>query len=116
MSTSTKTLDTNAIDLRNLDEEHAEICRRYTELEKSIVGRRVLPRILDASASLVQIMLLHLEHEEQFLAQLSLANLEKRQRDANFEVIAQLFGIEAGLEQGDRRGLPVAAPWQGLDK
>jgi hemerythrin len=99
MITSTRMFETNALDLRILDEEHAEIRRRYTELEEAILRGRGLPRILEAADSLVQVMLLHFTHEEQFLVKLSLSS-GLLHRDANIEVTAQLFGIEAGLEQG----------------
>ena len=102
MSTSTRMFETNAFDLRNLDEEHAKICRRYTGLEKAILRGRGLPRILEAADNLVEMMLLHFAHEEQFLMKLSLCSrLQERHRDANIEVTAKLFGIEAGLKQGN---------------
>jgi len=99
MKTSTRVLEKNAFDLGLLDREHAEIRRRYVELENAILRGLGLPRILEAANSLVQMILLHFTHEERFLAALSLSNLQKRHRDANIEVTAQLFGIEAGLEQ-----------------
>jgi hypothetical protein len=93
--------ETNTSDLRHLDEEHAKIRRRYTELEKAILCGRGLPRILEAADSLVLMLLLHLAHEKQFLVNLSLSSrLQAKNRKAYMEVTAQLFGIEAGLEQG----------------
>jgi hemerythrin len=93
--------ETTAFDLRNLEDEHAEIRRRYSGLEKAILCGRGLPRILDAADSLVQMMLLHFTHEEQFLVKLPLSsNLPERHRNANIEVTAKLFSIEAGLKQG----------------
>jgi hemerythrin len=97
MRTSTRIIEPSAFDLRKLDEEHAEICRRYTGLEETILRGRGLPRILEAANSLVQMMLLHFTHEEQFLERLSLSSFQ-RQRDANIEITAQLFDIEVGLE------------------
>jgi hemerythrin len=92
--------ETNAFDLRHLDEEHAEILRRYTGLEKAILCGRGWPRILEAADSLVQKMLLHLAHEKQFLVKLSLSSrLQAKHRKANTEVTTQLFGIDAGLER-----------------
>jgi hemerythrin len=94
--------ETNAIDLRNLDEEHAKIRRRYTGLEKAILRGRGLPRVLEAADNLVEMMLLHFAHEEQFLVKLFLGSrIQERHRDANIEVTAKLFGIEAGLKQGN---------------
>jgi len=102
MRTSTRKLETNAFDLRNLDEEHAEIRRRYSDLEKAILRGRALPGILEAADSLVQMMLLHFTHEEQFLLKLSLSTRRQQEhRDANIKVTVQLFDIEAGLEQGE---------------
>jgi hemerythrin len=101
MITPTRIFETNASELRNLDKEHAEIGRRYTGLEKVIVRGQGLPRILEAADSLVQIMFLHLAHEEEFLSNLPLnSRFQERHRDASIEVTARLFGIEAGLQQG----------------
>jgi len=93
--------ETNAFDLRHLDEEHAEIRRRYTGLEKTILCGQGWPRILEAADSLVQKLLLHLAHEKQFLVKFSLSSrLQAKHRNANMEVTAQLFDIDAGLEKG----------------
>jgi hemerythrin len=101
MKTSMRMFETNALDVRNLAEEHVEIRRRYTGLEKVILRGREMPRILKAADSLVQMMLQHFTHEEQLLLKLSLSSrLRKRLREANMEVTARLNGIEVGLEQG----------------
>jgi hemerythrin len=97
MKTSMRVAETNAFDLGNLDQEHLEIRRRYLGLEETILRGLGLPRILEAAGSLVQMMLLHFTHEEQFLVKFS--TLQNRQRDANIEITAQLFKIEIGLEQ-----------------
>jgi hemerythrin len=99
MRTSTRTFETNAFDLRNLDREHIEIRQRYMEIEKAIVCGRGLPHIMEAADSLARMMLLHFTHEAQFLAKLSLSGIQKRHRDANIKVIAELIEIESGLEQ-----------------
>lgn len=100
MSTSTGMFETNASDLRNLDEEHAEIRRRYHGLERVILRGGGMPRILAAADNFAQMMLLHFAHEEQFLVKLSLGDLPTRHRKAKIEIATQLFEIEAELEQG----------------
>jgi hemerythrin len=101
MKTSMRMFETNALDVRNLDEEHTEIRRRYTGLEKAILRGREMPRILKAANGLVQMMLLHFTHEEQLLLNLSFSShLRKKLNDANMDVTDQLMGIEEGLEQG----------------
>ena len=98
MTTSIKAFD-NASALQSLNEEHAEISRRYTRLESTIRLGRTLGGIVEAANGLVQMVLLHFVHEEQFLEKLSLPSFP-RQRDANIEITALLFDIETGLEQG----------------
>jgi hypothetical protein len=94
------TFEMNAFDLRHLDEEHAKIRRRYKELEKTILCKQALPRVLEAADSLVLILLLHLAHEKQFLLKLSLSSrIQAKNRKAHMEVTSQLFGIEGGLER-----------------
>jgi hemerythrin len=101
MKTSMRMFETNALDVRNLDEEHTEIRGRYTGLEKAILRGREMPRILKAANSLVQMMLLHFTHEEQLLLKLSFSShLRKKLSEANMEVTDQLIGIKEGLEQG----------------
>jgi hypothetical protein len=68
-------------------------------LEKTILRGLGLPRILEAANSVVQTMLLHFIHEEQFIGEFALSKFQQRQRDADIEVIAQLFAIEDGIEQ-----------------
>jgi hemerythrin len=101
MKTSTRMFDTNAMDVRQLDEEHTEIRRRYTGIENAILRGREMPCILKAASSLVHMMLLHFTHEEQLLIKLSVSSdLRKKLSNANLEVTGQLIGIEEGLEQG----------------
>ena len=101
MRTPTRMIKTNAFDVRNLDREHAEIRRRYTGLERAILCGREMPSILQAATSLVQIMLLHFAHEEQFLLKLAFSSqLRKKLSEANMEVTDQLIGIAEGLEEG----------------
>lgn len=101
MRTSTRMFGTKALEVRTLDEEHSEIRRRYTGLEKAILRGREMPCILKAATSLVQMMLLHFAHEEQLLIKLSLSShLRRKLSDANTEVSDRLIGIEEGLEQG----------------
>jgi hemerythrin len=102
MKTPTRMFETKALDVRNLDEEHTEIRRRYTGLEKAILRGREMPSILKAANSLVQMMFLHFTHEEQLLLRLSLSShLRKKLGEANMEVTDRLIGIEEGLEQGN---------------
>jgi hemerythrin len=101
MRTSTRIFETYAFDVRNLDEEHAEIRRRYSALEKAILRGQEMSGILKAADSLVQMMLLHFTHEEQLLLKLPFSSrLRKRLGEANLEVTDRLIGIEVGLEQG----------------
>jgi len=100
MRTLTRVAETNAFILSSLDEEHAEICRRYVALEKAILDRQGVSRTLEASDSLVQMILLHLAHEEEFTAKLPLLSHHERHRDTNIDTTVQLFGIEAGLQEG----------------
>lgn len=101
MSNSTNIFETNAFELRNLDEEHSEIRRSYAGLEKAILSGRGMSHVLTAADGLVQMMLRHFTHEEQFLLKLPLSSrLRQSHRNANIEVTDKLFGIETGLKQG----------------
>ncbi len=100
---STSIFETTALDLHTLDEEHAEICRRYEGLEEVILRRgsmHSIHRILAAADSLVHLILLHFTHEEQLLVKFSRYSLQKRHRETNMKIATQLFGIKAELEQG----------------
>jgi len=98
--------ETTAFDLRNLDREHAEIGRRYVGLEKVILRGGGMLRILAAADSLVQMMLLHFTHEEQFLLKLAVSRrIQEIQHDANVAVTAKLMSIEAELELGSTDGV-----------
>jgi hemerythrin len=85
--------------LHSLEREHLAIRRCYAELEETILTGRSLPCILKDASQLVQMMLLHFAHEEQFLEGISLTVLQ-RQRDASTEIISRLMGIEERLKQG----------------
>ena len=100
MRYSTRVLETDALDVASLDGEHSEIRCRYAGLEKAILHGLGQPAMLDAASRLVQTMLLHFTHEEQFHGKLGLSpRIQERHRNANIEVTVQLFEIEAGLEQ-----------------
>ena len=96
MTTSPKIFEPNIFSLHSLDREHAEIRQSYEEIEETILLGRGLSTILEAANRLVQMMLQHFAHEEQFLEGLSLKVLQ-RHRDANVAVIAQLLDIEERL-------------------
>ncbi len=101
MKTSRRMFEMIALDVRNLAEEHVEICVRYIVLEKEILHGREMPHILKAADSLVQMMLQHFTHEEQLLPNLSLSSrLRNNLREANMDITARLNGIEVELEQG----------------
>lgn len=102
-ATMSTIFETTAIDLRNLDEEHAEIRHRYEGLEKEILrrgGMHSICRVLAAADSLAHLILLHFTHEEQLLVRLSRYRFLKRHRETNMKITTQLFGIKAELEQG----------------
>jgi hemerythrin len=92
--------ETNALDVRILDAEHAEIRRLYGRLEETILRGQEMPPILKAADGLIQMMSLHFAHEEQLLLKLSFSSrLRKKLHEASMEVTAKLIGIAAGLEQ-----------------
>ncbi len=92
--------ETNALDLHHLIQEHVEIRRCYRGLEKVILRARSMRRILAAADNLVQMILLHFTHEEQYFVKLSLPGLRESHREANREIKSKLSDIEAELEQG----------------
>ena len=100
---STSIFETTAMDLRNLNEEHAEICRRYEGLDEAVLRQgsmHSICRILAAADSLVYLMLLHFAHEEKLLAKFSRYSILKLHRETNTKISTQLFDIKAELEQG----------------
>jgi hemerythrin len=99
MNTSAGIFETDASDLRSLNEEHAEIRRRYHGLERVILRGGSMPRILAAADNFVQMMLLHFTHEECFLVKLSLYGLQTRHREAKKKITTQILDIETELEQ-----------------
>jgi hemerythrin len=98
-NSTTKIFEPGMFSLHSLNREHAKIRGCYAALEKTIVLGRGLSRILEAANRFVQVVLQHFTHEEQFLEELS-PSLLQRHRDANIEIIAQLFSIEDGLRLG----------------
>jgi hemerythrin len=95
--------ETPAFGLRNPDKEHADICRRFEELEAVILrpgSMHSIHRILAAADNLVQMILLHFTHEEQLPIKLSRYSLQRKQRETKIKITTQLSGIKAELEQG----------------
>jgi hemerythrin len=98
-----KMFETNAVDLRLLDKEHAEICRHYEGLDEVVLRQgsmHSISRILASAHSLVYLMLLHFTHEEQLLEKVSRYSLLQRHRKTSMEIATQLFGIRAELDRG----------------
>jgi hemerythrin-like metal-binding protein len=98
MRIPTRVFEPNVFYLRSLDQQHAEICLAYQELEEAILLGQKMPGIVEAADRLVEMILQHFGREEKFLGRFSLAMLE-RQRAANIEVTLQLFEIEDGLRE-----------------
>jgi hemerythrin len=87
------------VNLEILDEEHSNIQRQYIELDDAILHGQGSPRILEAARTLVQSMLLHLTHEEQFQKNIAFPVREDRRNTWGKENMAALLQIEAGLKQ-----------------
>ena len=87
------------VDLEILDEEHSNIQRQYIELDDAILHGQGSPRILEAARTLVQSMLLHLTHEEQFQKNIAFPVREDRRNAWEKENMAELLQIEAALKQ-----------------
>jgi hemerythrin len=81
-----------------LDEEHSGIERCYVTLEAEILSGRGIPAMVEAAERLVEAMLLHFDHEEEFLELVSRSILVG-QLDANKKTTVQLLDIEDGLKQ-----------------
>ncbi len=98
MRIPTRVFEPNIFCLHRLEQQHAEIRDSYQSLEEAILVGQGMAGIAEAAVSLVQMILQHFSHEELFLEKLSLPVLQ-RQREANAEIIAQLFAIEDRLRQ-----------------
>jgi len=85
-------------DLESLDQEHSNIHRQYIELDDAILHGQGSPRILEAARMLVQFMLSHFTHEEQFQKKIAFP-VRDDQRNAWKKNIADLLQIDAGLKQ-----------------
>jgi hemerythrin len=85
-------------DLEILDNEHSNIHRQYIELDDAILHGQGSPRILEAARTLVQFMLSHFTHEEQFQKKIAFP-VREDQRNAWKKNIADLLRIDAGLKQ-----------------
>jgi hemerythrin len=98
MSAATKIFEPRIFQQRALDEEHSEVEWRYMTLEAEILTGRGMSAMVDAAESLVRAILLHLNHEKEFLEPISRAILLK-QVEANRELTSRLLDIEEGLKQ-----------------
>jgi len=98
MSAATKIFEPEVFQLHVLDEEHYEIERRYVALEEEILAWRGISAMLAAAENLVEAILLHFAHEEEFLEGVSRPIL-LRQLQANTKIADQLLDVEDGLKQ-----------------
>jgi hemerythrin len=96
--TARRIFEPEVLRLRVLDEEHAEIERRYVVLEAEILSGRGMPSMVKAAENLVEAMLQHFAQEEQFLETISRLVL-LRHLKANAKTTVQLLDIEDGLRQ-----------------
>ena len=78
-----------------LERERFQIDRKYIELDDAILHGQGSVRILHAAQGLVQLLMLHLAHEEQFRRQISFPVVD----DPWKKHMAELLQIEAGLAQ-----------------
>jgi hemerythrin len=85
-------------ELEILDKEHSNIHRQYIELDDAILHGQGSPRILEAARALVQFMLSHFTHEEQFHKKIAFP-VREDQRNAWKKNMADLLQIDAGLKQ-----------------
>ena len=85
-------------ELEILDKEHSNIHRQYIELDDAILHGQGSPRILEAARTLVQFMLSHFTHEEQFQKKIAFP-VREDQRNAWKKSMADLLQIDAGLKQ-----------------
>ncbi len=98
MQSRKQKVDTSGDDLEMLDQEHSNIQRQYIELDDAILHGQGSPRILEAARMLVQFMLSHLTHEEQFQKKVAYP-VREDQRNAWKNNLAELLQIDAGLKQ-----------------
>jgi hemerythrin len=89
---------TPGADLENLDKEHSNILRQYLELDGAILHGQGSPRILEAAQTLVQFMLMHFSHEEQFQKRIAFS-VREDQLNAWKKNMSELVQIDAGLKQ-----------------
>ena len=87
-------------ELEFLDKEHSDIHRQYIELDDAILHGQGSPRILEAARTLVQFMLSHFTHEEQFQKKIAFP-IREDQRNTWKKDMADLLQIDAGLKQGE---------------
>jgi hemerythrin len=87
-------------DLEMLDKEHSNIHRQYIELDNAILHGEGSPRILEAARMLVQFMLSHFTHEEQFQKKIA-CPVRPDQLSAWKKNMAELLQIDAGLKQAE---------------
>ncbi len=85
-----------------LDEEHADIQRRYVRLNRAILETNSLVRIRVAAELLAEVILLHLLHEEELLRKMSFPFLREH-RDTQTEMMSELFKIELDLSRNETR-------------
>jgi hemerythrin len=98
MQSRKKQFYTPGSDLEILDREHANIHRQYIELDDAILQGQGSPRILEAARILVQFMLSHFAHEEQFHKKIAFL-VREDQLNAWTKNMAELLQIDAGLKQ-----------------
>lgn len=83
--------------LKTLDQEHAEIRRQYLELDDAILQGHGSPRILEAAGNLMELMRLHLAHEERFQEEIAFPLNAEQHRKAK-RTATELLHIEQGLQ------------------
>jgi len=103
MKSRRQKLRTPGGDLENLEKEHANIHRQYIELDDAILHGQGSPRILEAARTLVQFMLSHFAHEEQFQQKIAFP-VREDQLNAWKRNMAELLQIDAGLKQEEVYG------------
>jgi hypothetical protein len=94
------TFQTPRLELEILADEHTAIRNHHQELDETILHAEGSPRILKAAGVLVQSMLQHFTHEEEFHKKIAL-RADTVQRTAGIDLTAELLRIEAGLQEGE---------------
>ena len=97
MQSRKKKIGTPGCDLEILEKDHANIHRQYIELDDAILHGQGSPRILEAASTLVQFMLSHFTHEEQFQKKIAFP-VREDQLNAWKRNMAELLQIDAGLK------------------